>query len=93
MDKVKFFKHTINYHVAQVNLEADSTEEFGDWIDQPPLPITPEGIDQSRYTEEQHCKRIATYCKISNCGNQQNCSSDNFGFYCKFSKLFPVKED
>ena len=40
MDKVKFFKHTINYHVAQVNLEADSTEEFGDWIDQPPPDYT-----------------------------------------------------
>lgn len=38
MNKMQLLKHTINYHVAQVNLEADITEEPGNWIDQyPPL--------------------------------------------------------
>lgn len=36
MNKVQFFKYTINYHVAQVNLEADTTEELCNWIDQYP---------------------------------------------------------
>ena len=41
MDKVQFFKHTINYHVAQIDLEAYATEEFCDWIDQYPPHLHP----------------------------------------------------
>lgn len=41
MNKMQFFKHTINYHVTQVNLEANTTEEFGDWIDQYPPTLQP----------------------------------------------------
>ena len=37
MNKMQLFKHTINYHVAQIDLEAYATEEFGDWIDLSPL--------------------------------------------------------
>src|SRR5699024_8715407 len=50
-------------------------------------------IDQCCYTEEQHCERIATYCKISNCGNQQNCSGENLVLRCELSQLFPIEED
>ena len=43
---------------AQVNLEADTTEELGNWIDQyPPPRSTTEGIDQCCHTEEQHRER------------------------------------
>ena len=59
MNKVQLLKHPINYHVAQVNLEADTTEELGDWIDQYPPPLASEGIDQCCHTEEQDRERIA----------------------------------
>ena len=39
MNKVQLLKHTINYHVAQIDFEADTTEELGNWIDQYPPPV------------------------------------------------------
>lgn len=51
MNKMQLFKHTINYHVAQIDLEAYATEEFGDWIDLSPS-IASEGIGQRCYAEE-----------------------------------------
>ena len=39
MNKVQLLKHPINYHVAQINFEADTAEELGDWIDQYPNVI------------------------------------------------------
>ena len=93
MNKVQLLKHPINYHVAQINFEADTTQELGDWIDQYPPPIASEGIGQGCHTEEQHRKRIATYCKISNCGNQQNRSSDNLVLRCKLSQFLTIEED
>ena len=77
MNKVQLLKHPINYHVAQINFEADTTEELGDWIDQYSPRSTAEGIDQRCYTEKQHHERISTYSKIGNRGNQQNRSGDN----------------
>lgn len=92
MNKAQLFKHTINYHVAQVNLEADSTEELGNWIDQYPSPAS-EGIDQCCHAEEQHCECIAAYRKISNRGNQQNRSGEDPVLRCELSQLFPIEED
>ena len=79
--------------MAQVNLEADTTEELGDWIDQYPPPLTSEGIDQCCHTEKQHCECIAAYCKICNRGNQQNRSNDNLVLRCELGQLFPIEED
>ena len=58
-----------------------------------PPPLASEGIDQCCHAEEQHRERIAVYCKISNCGNQQNRSSDNLVLRCELSQLFPIEED
>ena len=93
MNKAQLFKHTINYHVAQVNLEADTAKELGDWIDQYPPPIASDGIDQCGHAEEQHCKCRTTYCKINNCSNQQKYSGDNFVLRCKLGQLLSIEED
>ena len=78
--------------MAQINFEADTAEELGNWIDQYP-PIASEGIGQCCHTEEKHCKRIAAYCKISNCGNQQNRTGDDFMLRYKLSQFLSIKEN